>query len=178
MTAVLLAEFARAHDLAAAAQAAPGRQCAVLDAFTPFPVAGVTAALPGRPSRIRIVMLLSGLAVAALAYATEAYSAVIDYPYNSGGRPLDSWPAFMLVPFATGILGAAIAGLAAFLVECGLPRLHFPLFAAEGFERASQDRFLLALAAPDDTGARARAIDWLRHAGAVAVREVVPEVKP
>ena len=40
----------------------------------------------------------------ALAYALEYYSAVINYPYNSGGRPFDAWPAFMLVPFATGIL--------------------------------------------------------------------------
>jgi hypothetical protein len=174
MSAVLLAEFAEGRKMSAAARGAALRQLRVLDAFTPFPVEALEPLLPRRPSRIRVVMLLGGLAVAALAYDTEFYSAVIDYPYNSGGRPLNSWPAFMLVPFALGILGATICGLAAFLVECGLPRLHHPLFAIEGFERASQDRFVLALARPEEGDEAQRTIDWLRHAGALAVREVAP----
>lgn len=66
-------------------------------------------------------MFIGGIATAATAYGLEYYSAVINYPYNSGGRPLDAWPAFMLVPFATGILVAAITGFASLLVECGLP---------------------------------------------------------
>jgi hypothetical protein len=172
MSAVLLAEFAHERALMNATLAAQRRRCRVLDAFTPFPVEGLAELLAVHPSRIRLAMLLGGLAVAALAYGGEVYTAVIDYPYNVGGRPLHSWPAFMLVPFATGILGATIAGLIAFLVECGLPRLHFPLFAAEGFERASQDRFLLAVARPDDDEHSQQMIDWLREVGAVAVREV------
>ena len=102
-------------------------------------------------------------------------SAVIDYPYNSGGRPLDAWPAFMLVPFATGILVAAIAGFAAFLIETGLPRLHDPLFAVEGFERASQDRFVLALERPDARRATApRHRSCCATPAPSAIREVEP----
>ena len=63
-------------------------------------------------------MFVAGMAMAALAYGLEYYSAVINYPYNSGGRPLDAWPAFMLVPFAIGILVASIAGFIAFLMAC------------------------------------------------------------
>jgi hypothetical protein len=76
------------------------------------------------------------------------------------------------VPFALGILGATISGLAAFLVECGLPRLHHPVFDIEGFERASQDRFLLALAQPEENDEARRTVDWLHQAGALSVREV------
>jgi hypothetical protein len=172
MSAVLLAEFTQAGRMTAAARGAALRQLRVLDAFTPFPVEELGGLLPPRPSRIRRVMLIGGLAVAALAYGTEFYTAVIDYPYNSGGRPLHSWPAFMLVPFALGILGATISGLTAFLVECGLPRLHHPVFEIEGFERASQDRFLLALARPEEGEETQRTIDWLHQAGALDVREV------
>ena len=172
MSAVLLAEFAEGRRMTAAARGAALRQLRVLDAFTPFPVEELGDLLPRRPSRIRLVMLLGGLMVAALAYGTEFYTAVIDYPYNSGGRPLHSWPAFMLVPFALGILGATISGLAAFLVECGLPRLHHPVFAIEGFERASQDRFLLALAQPEEGDETQRTIAWLQQAGALSVQEV------
>ena len=77
-------------------------------------------------------MFIAGMAMAALAYGTEYYSAVIGYPYNSGGRPFDAWPAFMLAPFAVGILLAAVVGFATFLIETGLPRLHNNLFAVIG----------------------------------------------
>jgi hypothetical protein len=118
-------------------------------------------------------MFIAGFAVAALAYgAGEYYTAAVNYPYNSGGRPLNAWPAFMLVPFATGILGATIAGLITFLFENGLPRLHHPLFAVEGFERATQDRFFLMLALPEAGGDKRETIDWLRRSGALSVREV------
>jgi hypothetical protein len=46
------------------------------------------------------------------------------------------------------------------------------LFALDGFERASQDRFLLALARPEEGGEAQRTIDWLHQAGALSVREV------
>ena len=57
----------------------------------------------------------------------EFWSAVYAYPIDSGGRPLNSWPIFLLVPFEVGVLAAAVAGFAALLVLCGLPRLHHPV---------------------------------------------------
>jgi hypothetical protein len=169
---MLLAEFARAHGLREAAQAASRRGYKLLDAFTPFPVEGVADMLECRSSKVRVFMFAGGLLIAAMAYGGEYYTAVINYPYNAGGRPLNSWPAFMLVPFATGIFGAAVAGFIRFLFETGLPRLHFPLFAVEELERASQDRFFLAVEAPESEGERHDAVDSLHSAGALSVREV------
>jgi Protein of unknown function (DUF3341) len=171
MTALLLAEFSDERRIVDAARRVRGRY-RLVDAYTPFPVEDVFALLEHRRSRIRVVMFIGGVAMAALAYGTEYYSAAIDYPYNSGGRPFDAWPAFMLVPFATGILVAAVAGFATFLVETGLPRLHDPLFAVDSFERASQDRFVLALERPDADDERRQMIEGLRDSGAVAIREV------
>ena len=91
----------------------------------------------------------------------------IDYPIDSGGRPLHSWPTFVLFPFAIGILAAAISGLIAFFWQSGLPRLHHPLFDADGFERVSQDAFLLAFTAPDRSDPR-KLRTLLRDAGALA----------
>jgi len=169
---MLLAEFAHAHKLREAAEAASRRGYKLLDAFTPFPVEGVAEMLNSRPSKVRVFMFAGGILIAAMALGGEYYTAVVDYPYNAGGRPLNSWPTFMLVPFATGILGATIAGFIRFLFETGLPRLHFPLFAVEGTERASQDRFFLAIEAPETESERREAVDSLRGAGAVEVREV------
>lgn len=172
MSKMLLAEFAHASSLREAAQAASRRGYKLLDAFTPFPVEGVAEMLDARPSKVRLFMFAGGILIAAMAYGGEYYTAVVNYPYNAGGRPLNSWPAFMLVPFATGIFGASVAGFIRFLFETGLPRLHFPLFAVEGLERASQDRFFLAIEAPESESERQDAMDGLRNAGALTVREV------
>jgi hypothetical protein len=174
MTGLLLAEFADERRFVAAARRAHSNRYRLLDAYTPFPVEDVLPLLAHRRSHIRVAMLIGGFAMAALAYGTEYYSAVIGYPYNSGGRPFDAWPTFMLFPFATGILVAAVAGFTTFLIETGLPRLHDPLFAVAGFERASQDRFVLALQRPDADDERRQMIEELRGAGAVAIREVAP----
>lgn len=172
MTALLLAEFADSERAVEAARLAEGQHYRLVDAFSPFPVEGLHEFLEQRRSRIRPAMFIGGMAMALIAYGTEYYSAVISYPYNSGGRPFDAWPTFMLFPFATGILVAALTGFTVFLIECGLPQLHDSLFAVEGFERASQDRFILAFARPDDDDEMRRAVDLLRARGATAIRDL------
>ena len=100
------------------------------------------------PSRIRYAMLAGGLIVRRLRVrACSGTAPSIAYPLNSGGRPLNSWPVFLLVPFEVGVLAAALSGVVAFLWSCGLPRLHHPLFDVPGIERATQDRFFLLAAA-------------------------------
>ena len=172
MSGVLLAEFSGADALLTAARQARAAGYRLLDAFSPFPVDGLAQELGERSTMLRIYMFVGGVCVAALAYGIEWWSAVVDYPINSGGRPLNSWPAFMLFPFAIGILAAAVTGLIAFLVASGLPRLHFWVFAVEGFERASQDGFLLAIEAPAIEGERRLARDGLRRSGAIAIWEI------
>lgn len=172
MTDVLLAQFADAERLMAAARSAKRQNYRVLDAFTPFPVQDMTELLALPPSRIRFAMLFGGFAMAGCAYGLEYYSAVVNYPYNAGGRPLDAWPAFMLVPFAVGILLASICGVGAFLYETGLPRLHHPLFDSDGFERVSQDAFVLAIVRPETAEGRQAAMIWLRQLDAQLVDEV------
>jgi hypothetical protein len=172
MTGMLLAEFSGGEALFKAAQAARTEGYRALDAFSPFPVEGLVDELEPQASHVRVAMFVGGVGIAALAYALEWYGAVLDYPINSGGRPLHSWPAFLLFPFAIGILAAAISGLIALFVQTGLPRLHHTLFDIDGFERVSQDAFLLALAAPPTDSGLADARERLRAAGAVKVWEV------
>jgi hypothetical protein len=171
MKTVLIAEFTDADALYAAAKESHAAGDRVLDSFTPFPVEGMAEMLGATSTRLRFFMAVGGLAIAALMLGAEYYSAVIDYPINSGGRPLNSWPAFMLPAFAVGILAAAIAGFIALCWETGLPRLHHPLFAITDFEQASQNRFLLALA-PYGSDGPARSQQRLKDRGAVTIREV------
>ncbi len=155
----LLAEFGGADELVQAvlrtrAQALGG----LLEAYSPFPIAGLAAALGSRRDAVPPWMLLGGLIGGLGTYAVEWYSAVLDFPINVGGRPLASWPAFVPPALEMTLLGAALAGVTAMLVGNGLPRLHHPLFGVAAFARASDDRFFLLLrpAAADFDPAAAR----------------------
>ncbi len=170
MTRQFVAEFDDVDALGAAIGMVRKTGGQALDAFTPFPIPALAEQFE-RPStgRIRVPMLIAGFAVAALAYFLQWYSAVIDYPINVGGRPLHSWPVFLLVPFEVGMFAAALTGVIAMMRLSGLPRLHHPLFDVAGFERASQDRFFL-LATSDQTRESLR--DALKKAGARSVTEL------
>ena len=100
MTGPLLAEFPDPTTLIAAAQRLENiPRFTVLEAFTPFPVEELEELPRGKCPGIRPAMFRAGFCTAAFAFGLQWYSAVIDYPINSGGRPLNSWPVFLLVPF-------------------------------------------------------------------------------
>ena len=172
MTGTLLAQFRDPQTLQAALGRLKQARHRALDAFTPYPVEGLAEELAIAPSRIRAAMLGGGLFVAALAFGLQWYSAVVDYPINSGGRPANSWQVFWLVPFEVGIFAAALCGVIAFLRSCSLPALHHPLFEIPGFERATQDRFFLLAAAEPGNEAIRDLRKLLESSGAVVVTEV------
>lgn len=145
MSGYLLAEFATATQAAEAARAAFEAEHAPEDLLTPNPTEGIAECLAPRRSKSPIgwVMFAAGVLGAVAGYFMQWYSAVVDYPIDSGGRPLNSWPAFLLVPYETAILSAAVIGILGWMWMCGLPKLFHPLFAAAATERAVQDRYLL-----------------------------------
>lgn len=146
------------------------RGCLLRDALSPYPVPELAALAGTPPAGLRWPMAFCGFGAAALAYWLQWWSAVHAYPIDSGGRPLHSWPVFLLVPFEVGILAAGLAGCVAFLLRCRLPRLHHPLFDLPGTERLSQDRFALLIAPPPRTSPAALA-DLLFACGALSVTE-------
>jgi hypothetical protein len=156
MTAYLLAEFTTTHETLAAAAKAAAEGIPAEDVLSPSPLEGIAEHLAPPPARAPIgwVMFVAGTLGALAGYGMQWCSAVIDYPINAGGRGLNSWPAFLLVPYETAILGAAVVGILAWLWMCGLPRPYHPLFAADVVERASQDRYLLVFSAQDQIRAR------------------------
>ncbi|HVO86912.1 MAG TPA: DUF3341 domain-containing protein [Casimicrobiaceae bacterium] len=144
----LLAEFANPDTLLDAA-----RNCAAryrdVDAYAPYAVDGLAEALGFRRNRVALFTLIGGIAGGAGIYFLQWYSAVIDYPINAGGRPLNSWPVFVPPTFEITILGAALACFIGMLVLNGLPRLHHPIFNAADFDLASRNRFFLSIRATD-----------------------------
>ena len=91
----LIAEFGDEKALVDAAKRARADGYRRIDAYAPFSVDGLSDALGFRHDRIALTTLIGGIAGGAGGYFLQWYTAVIDYPINSGGRPLHSWPAFI-----------------------------------------------------------------------------------
>jgi hypothetical protein len=145
----LIAEFATATALVEAARRAMAAGYRNVDAYAPFSVPGLSDALAFRHDRVAPFTLLGGVLGGVGIYALQWYTAVIDYPINSGGRPLHSWPAFVPATFECTILGAALAAFVAFLLLNGLPKLRHPIFNAPQFDLATRNRFFLCIEAAD-----------------------------
>jgi hypothetical protein len=96
----------------------------------------------------------------------------VDYPLNVGGRPLDSWPAFIPSTLIVAILWAGAATLIGLLLILRLPRLHHPVFEVHGFERASNDRFFLCILSDDPLFESAATRNFLEGLAPQIVREV------
>jgi hypothetical protein len=145
-----------------------------LDALTPFPVPGLPEAVGVPPTRLPLAMLLGGIAGALAALALIYYSVVVDYPINVGGRPLDSWPAYLVLAFEGGILGAALTGFFGMLAGNRLPTYYHPLFNARGFTFANDDRFFLFVGCDDPRYRDVETRERLAALGAVTIEAVRP----
>ncbi len=145
----LMAEFVKPEEILNAARRAREAGYRRMDAYTPYSVEGVSAALGMHRSPIPSVVFFGGLTGAAIAFWMQYYSMSISYPFDVGGKPTNSWPAFIPITFEVLVLVASFAALVALLVVCGLPRPHHPVFAVPSFARASQDRFFLCIEAVD-----------------------------
>lgn len=146
----LMAEFDDAEQLLGAAlRARHAGGYTHIEAYSPVPVEGLDKALGKIRNRVPMMTLIGALVGGVGTFAMEWYSAVIDYPINVGGRPDNSWQAFLPPAIEMTLLFAAVFGAVGMLLCNGLPRLHHPLFEVEAFERASDDHFFLVLHADD-----------------------------
>lgn len=120
-----------------------------LDAYAPFPVEGLSEALGLKRNLVPAITLLGGLAGGLGGFCFQYWVAAITYPMNIGGRPLNSWPAFIPVTFELAILGAALSAVFGMLALNGLPQPYHPVFNVPRFTHASTDRFFLCIEAQD-----------------------------
>jgi hypothetical protein len=100
------------------------------------------------------------------------FANVVHLPWNIGGRPMNSWPAFVPITFEMGILFAALTGTTAMIALNKLPQPYHPMFRVEGFERASRDRFFLCVRSIDPQFELARTRRTLEGLRPLAVMEV------
>lgn len=145
----LMAEFSSGEEILRAAKSAYEHGFRKMEAFTPFPIEGLSENLGQKKSLVPFFVLICGIGGGLGGYFMEWYANVVSYPLNIGGRPYNAWPMFIPITFELTILSAALAAIIAMIALNRLPEPHHPVFNAPEFERASTDKFFLCIEAND-----------------------------
>lgn len=169
----VIAEFDSADQLLDATKRAYSEGYRKMDAYSPFPVHGLSEALGPDDNRIKWLIFLAGCAGVAAGVALEWWVSTQAYPHNVGGKPYWSWPLFVPPAYECMILFAAGAAFFGMFALNGLPKPHHPIFEAKRFELASQDRFFLCIESDDPRYDHEAAKTFLNGMPGAEVSEVI-----
>lgn len=107
-----------------------------LEVLSPVPLHDVEKLLPQKPSGVRWFTFLGGLLGLTIGIGLPVYS-VRQWPLITGGKPLQTMPAFIIIAFELLILLGAIATLAGLILYARLPRHNLrgydPRFSENSF---------------------------------------------
>jgi hypothetical protein len=168
----MMAEYSNPELLMSSARAARYAGFQHMDAYTPFPVEGMSEALGFTRTRMPRFAMIGAIIGGGGAYLLQWYASVQSYPINVGGRPLHSWPSFVPITFELAILGASVVMILGMILCNRFPRLHHPLFDVPGFDRASTDRFFLVIETRDPRFDLSAIEAMFRDSGAIRIIEI------
>jgi len=171
----VMGEFETPEAILAAAKKAREVGYRHITAYTPFPVEGLAQTIGFRWTAVPLLTLLGGLGGGLSGFGLEYWCSAISYPLNVGGRPLNSWPAFIPVTFELTVLGASAFAVISMLALNRLPQPYHPVFNVDRFARASTDKFFLCIEARDPKFGLAESARFLQSVEAQHVTEVKDE---
>ena len=145
----LMAEFDDPSSLVAATERAHHEGYRCMDAYSPFPIEELHEALGAHHTRLPLIVLIGGMCGCIGGYALQLWASAVAYPINVGGKPYNSWPAFIPITFECTILAAALSAVLGMLALNGLPQPYHPVFNVPRFALASRNRFFLCIESKD-----------------------------
>ena len=168
----LMAEFDNPTALVNAARTAREKGYRKLDAYSPFPIEELSDALHLHKNKLPLIVLIGGILGGLSGYLLQYYVTVIYFPINIAGRPLHSWPAYIIITFELTILFAALSAVFGLLALCGLPMPYHPAFNVPRFALASRNRFFLCIESGDPLFDHDKTSEFLETLGPREVSEV------
>jgi hypothetical protein len=168
----LMTMFDNPDDLVSAAQKTYDAGYRKMDAYSPFPIHGLSEAVGYRKRILPWIVLAGGIFGCIAGFTLQYWVSVSALPLNVGGRPLNSWPAFIPVTFECTILGAALSAVLGMLALNGLPRPHHPVFNQPRFAMATRNRFFLCIETADPLFDREKTGKYLEELSPYGVLEV------
>ncbi len=145
----VMAEFDNPSDLVAAARRTYEAGYRRINGYSPYPIEELWEAIGFHRTGLPVIVLIGGIIGALGGFFMQYYLSVFDYPLNVGGKPFNSWPAFIPITFECTILGAAFAAVFGMLALNKLPQPYHPVFNAPNFALATRDHFFLVIEAND-----------------------------
>jgi hypothetical protein len=167
-----MAQFDNPSQLVAAARDTYEAGYRQINGYSPFPIEELSEAIGFRKSALPLIVLIGGIVGGLGGFFLQYWTEVIDYPINVGGKPFNSWPAFIPITFECTVLVAAFAAVLGMLALNKLPQPYHPVFNAPNFALATRDRFFLAVEANDPKFDHGRVTDLLKSLGAIEVSDV------
>ena len=168
-----MAEFDTPEELIEACERSYAAGFRRMDAYAPMPVTGLAEALGYKRNKVALCVLIAGICGAVGGFGLLEWITVIAYPHNVGGRPLNSWPAYIPITFECMVLLAGLTAMISMLAMNGLPKPYHPVFNVEAFERASVDKFFLCIESSDPQFRIDDTVHFLRDIGGKEVT-IVP----
>src|SRR5277367_7074240 len=105
----LLAEFDTPTQLVHAAESAYTAGYRRMDCYTPYPVEEAAEAIGFHTNEVPLITLIGGLMGLCAMFTLETWISTLAYPLNIGGRPMYSWPAFIIPAYEWTILFAGLS---------------------------------------------------------------------
>ena len=168
----VMAEFDSPTALVNATRAVYSEGYKRVDAFTPFPIEELSDILHLHKNKLPLIVLTGAIIGVLSGYLLQYFVSVIYFPINIGGRPLHSWPSYIIITFELTILFGCTSALLGMLALCGLPMPYHPAFNVPRFTLASRDRFFLCIEATDPLFDLAKTYGFLETLDALEVSEV------
>ncbi|HEY4423507.1 MAG TPA: DUF3341 domain-containing protein, partial [Pyrinomonadaceae bacterium] len=145
----VMAEFENPTDLVAAAHRVYSLGYRRINGYSPFPIEELSEAIGFTKTSLPLIVFIGGLVGGLSGFFMQYWIAAIDYPLNVGGKPTNSWPAWIPITFEMTVLFAAFSAVLGMLILNKLPQPYHPVFNLPNFALATRDRFFLAIEAND-----------------------------
>ena len=125
-----------------------------ITAYTPYPEHLIEEALGYDQSPVRVFALVGGLTGAAAGFALASFTS-LDWPLITGGKPILSMPAYVIIAFELAVLFGALSTVIGMFINARLPYVK-PMVVYD--PEFSAGRFGLYITASPDRIGEARRI--------------------
>jgi hypothetical protein len=168
----VMGQFDRPSTLVAAAREAYEAGYRQINGYSPFPIEELTEAIGFKRTTLPLIVLAGGIIGGVGGFLMQYWMEVVDYPINVGGKPFNSWPAFIPITFECTVLVAAFSAVLGMLALNKLPQPYHPVFNAPNFALATRDSFFLVIEAKDPKFNHDEVVQFMKSVEAREVADV------
>jgi hypothetical protein len=162
-TIAIISSFADDAQCARAIEELRAAKVGDLSTFSPIPSHKIEHAIGKSKSPVRWIVLMGGIS-GVLTGLAVTIGTTYEWRLNAGGKPLLSWPPFIIICFELMVLLGGIFGFLGVLGLAGIPATEI----ARGYDgRFGEDRFGIVVRCDEGEAARVESI--MKESGAEEV---------